>query len=90
MKILPKRKKGIVYTFPRFVDTLIKLSYLYVRRSEELMAQIELPSETFILLLEKLELSKGFLNLEKRTNKPHISQTSLLPSQEVVDMIEDA
>ncbi len=54
------------------------------------MKQIELPCETFVLLLEKLELSKGFLNLEKKTNKPHISKTSLLPTQEVVDMIEDA
>jgi len=54
------------------------------------MSQIKLPAETFVLLLEKLELSKGFLTLEKRTNKPHISKTSLLPSQEVIDMIEDA
>ena len=52
--------------------------------------QVELPAEAFVLLLEKLELSKGFLNLEKMTNKPHISKTSLLPSKELVDLIEDA
>lgn len=52
--------------------------------------QVELPAEAFVLLLEKLELSKGFLNLEKMTNKPHISKTSLLPSKDLVDLIEDA
>lgn len=54
------------------------------------MRQVELPSETFVLLLEKLELSKGFLNLEKMTNKPHVSRTSLLPTKELVELIEDA
>jgi hypothetical protein len=43
-----------------------------------------------VLLLEKLELSKGFLNLEKMTFKPHVSKTSLLPDKELVDLIEDA
>ena len=43
-----------------------------------------------MLLLEKLELSKGFLNLEKMTNKPHVSKTSLLPSKDLVDLIEEA
>ena len=42
------------------------------------------------MLLEKLELSSGFLNLEKKTNKPHTSRTSLLPSKEIVNLISSA
>jgi len=38
IRISPKKNKGICFTFSRFIDTLIKLSYLYVRRSEELMS----------------------------------------------------
>lgn len=30
IKICLKKPKGLVYTFPRFVDTLVKLSYLYI------------------------------------------------------------
>ena len=71
----------MVFTFGKFLDTLVKLSYLYVRRSEDLMSQIELPSETFVLLLEKLEI---------KTNKPNISKITLLPSEQVIQLIEDA
>ena len=45
------------------------------------MSQIELPSETFVLLLEKLEI---------KTNKPNISKITLLPSEQVIQLIEDA
>jgi len=37
-----------------------------------------------------MELSSGFLNLEKKTNKPHTSRTSLLPSKEVINLINGA
>ena len=39
------------------------------------------------LLLERFELSKGFNNLEKRTNKPHTSNITLLPSRGVISQI---
>ena len=35
-------------------------------------------AEKFAALLERMELSKGFLNLEKKTYKPHFAKTSLL------------
>lgn len=37
MKISPSKPKGLVFNFPKFIDTLVKLSYLYIRRSDELM-----------------------------------------------------
>lgn len=40
-------------------------------------------SEMLALLLERFELSKGFNNLEKKTNRPHTSGSTLLPSKSV-------
>jgi hypothetical protein len=37
--------------------------------------------EMFCLLLERMELSKGFINFEKRTFKPHTSKITLLPNK---------
>ena len=84
------KAKGKYLTFSKFIDLLIKISYLYARDSTETPNQMEMPSEIFIMLLEKLELSGGFLNLEKKTNKPHTSRTSLLPSREIVSLINNA
>ena len=40
-----------------------------------------LESEMVCLLLERMELSKGFNTLEWRTNKPHTAQITLLPNK---------
>ena len=41
-------------------------------------------AEMLCLLLERLELSQGFNNLEKKTNRPHTSKITLLPSKQVI------
>ena len=87
---LLKKAKGKYLTFSKFIDLLVKISYLYAREAQEVPDEFELPSEIFIMLLEKLELSNGFLNLEKKTNKPHVSRTSLLPSKEIMTLISNA
>jgi hypothetical protein len=89
-RIWLKKRKGKHFTFSKFVDILMKIAYLYARESEDIPSECEIPSEIFIMLLEKLELSSGFLNLEKKTNKPHTSRTSLLPSKEVINLIRGA
>lgn len=89
-KVCYKKQKGKCYTFSKFIDTLIKISYLYARDSQEISSNNEIPSEIFTALLEKMELSLGFLNLEKKTNKPHTSRTSLLPSHEILTLIDNA
>jgi hypothetical protein len=43
-----------------------------------------LEAEMVCLLLERMELSRGFGNLEKKTNRPHTSKITLLPSKQVV------
>jgi hypothetical protein len=44
-------------------------------------------AEMLCLLLERLELSRGFNNLEKRTHRPHTSNITLLPSRQVVKLL---
>ena len=36
-----------------------------------------------------MELSRGFLNIEKLTNKPHTSKVSLIPSNVIMKKISD-
>jgi hypothetical protein len=47
-------------------------------------------SEMLCLLLERLELSTGFNNLEKKTNRPHTSKITLLPSRSVISHLTEA
>jgi hypothetical protein len=42
------------------------------------------------LLLERMELSKGFMNFEKKTCKPHTSKLTLLPSKTMIQQIQFA
>jgi len=37
--------------------------------------------EGLCLLLERMELSKGFINFQQQTNRPHTSKNSLLPTK---------
>jgi hypothetical protein len=43
-----------------------------------------LDAEMLCLLLERMELSKGFINFEKKTHKPHTSKITVLPSKSVL------
>jgi hypothetical protein len=42
------------------------------------------------LLLERMELSKGFVNIEKKTYRPHTSKLTLLPSRAIIQQINYA
>ena len=44
-------------------------------------------AEKFTCLLERMELSKGFLNFEKKTHTPHHSKTSLLLPKRVMQRL---
>ena len=47
-------------------------------------------AEMVCLLLERMELSKGFANVEKKTFKPHTSKVTLLPSRATLNHIQNA
>ena len=62
--------------------------YSHAKKEDALVEGVTIvPAELFCILLERMELSKGFLNLEKKTYRPHTSRTTLLPSFEIVRMI---
>ena len=46
--------------------------------------------EMLCLLLERMELSKGFSTFEKKTHKPHTSKITMLPSRHLIRSIEAA
>jgi hypothetical protein len=43
-----------------------------------------LEAEMLCLMLERMELSKGFSTIEIKTNRPHTSKITLLPSKAVI------
>lgn len=54
------------------------------------VSQDLLESEMVCLLLERMELSKGFNTLEQRTNRPHTAQITLLPNKQVIRSLNAA
>jgi len=80
---------GKYFTFFKFVDFLAKSSNCAYQPSNSEDSQINtidnlLVSEMLCLLLERMELSRGFSNLEKKTNRPHTSKITLLPSKNAI------
>jgi hypothetical protein len=49
-----------------------------------------LEAEMLSLLLERMEMSKGFIGIEKKTYKPHTSKATLLPSKVVASNLTAA
>jgi len=75
---------GKLFTFLKFLDLLVRFSKAsYGSQDSELGSpqQNLIQAEMLCLLLERMELSKGFLNFEKKTSKPHTSKLTLLPSK---------
>ena len=64
-----------------FIDSLVRCAHLAYNTMQNTQF---LSAEMVCLLLERMELSKGFVNFEKKTNKPHISRTSLIPSKNMI------
>ena len=90
------KRAGRFFTFAKFLDVLMKcakmtfseqassadkLAYSAYRQSKLLEA------EMLCLLLERMELSQGFNNHEKKTNRPHTSKITLLPRKQVMSSL---
>lgn len=93
------KKLGSHYTFPKFLDTLVKLAKMTFSgfsTGNQQQLQVDnngnslMEAEMVCLLLERLELSRGFNNLEKKTNRPHTSKITLLPSKHVIQHLTAA
>ena len=81
---------GKYFTYFKFLDLIVKcakVSFSGSSASSERQIYSNYQNSTLTeaemlcLLLERLELSKGFNNLEKQTNRPHTSKITLLPNK---------
>jgi hypothetical protein len=78
---------GKQFTFLKFIDLLVRLSkasYGNQDLDEDSPSQNLILAEMICLLFERMELSKGFLNFEKKTSRPHTSKLTLLPSKQMI------
>jgi hypothetical protein len=82
------KKVGKHFTFFRFLDLIMKCAKMtftgYSTGSEsQIYSNFQqsslLEAEMLCLLLERMELSRGFGNLEKKTYRTHTSKITLLP-----------
>lgn len=83
---------GRVFTFHKFIDLLVRFSKASYGNSEMNGDQSNnlIVAEMLCLLLERMELSKGFLNFEKKSSRPHSSKLTLLPSKGMIQQINFA
>lgn len=70
----------------KFIDFLVKCAKATYNDGSNSNKLIE--AEMFCLILERMELSKGFMNFEKKTFKPHTSKITLLPSKQTLAQIQ--
>lgn len=70
---------GRVFTFMHFLDMIVR--YALVAYSVKTESGGLILAEALCMLLERMELSKGFVNFEKRSHRPHTSKQTLLPSK---------
>lgn len=80
---------GTVFTFAKFAYTLVKVAFFAYENPVVLSATSKSrvsysTAERLCMLLERMELSDGFVNLEKKTNRPHMARTSLLPPETII------
>jgi len=85
-----KKDLGTVFTLSRFCTSLIHFSIFSFSKNNQLNLNNINNQEKFLLLLEKLENSKGFQNFEKKSNRPHTNKLTLIPSKSVLKMINSS
>ena len=84
----PKKDMGNVFTLSRFCVSLIHFSIFSYSKNNQINLNNINDCEKFLLFLEKLENSKGFRNFQKKSNKPHTTNFSMIPKKSVLKMIE--
>lgn len=81
---------GRYFTFFKFLDLLVQVAVnafsdpLFSKN----LAQPMLTVEMVILVLERMELSPGFTQIEKKTNRTHAATATLLPSRALARQIQ--
>eukprot|EP01022_Parablepharisma_sp_SALTPOND_P020353 TRINITY_DN368_c4_g1_i1.p2 TRINITY_DN368_c4_g1~~TRINITY_DN368_c4_g1_i1.p2 ORF type:complete len:718 (-),score=69.14 TRINITY_DN368_c4_g1_i1:6194-8347(-) len=77
---------GTVLNFAKFLYLIVKIAYFAYDGTAEgsVTGGNYSVAERLCFLLERMELSNGFVNLEKKTNRPHTARTSLLPPDQII------
>jgi len=80
---------GKYFTFFRFLDFLVQVAasafsdpYFSKSQSQPLIC-----AEMVILVLERMELSPGFIQIEKKTSRTHQASVTLLPKKTIITQI---
>lgn len=74
-----------LFTFGFFLDFLVLIALTsYVE--DEVFQKVTIP-ESVVLLLERMELSRGFSNFEEKMHRTHSAASSLLPPNHIIQMI---
>ena len=84
---------GRMFTFLKFIDLLVRFSKASYGTADTDLgspSQNLILAEMICLLLERMELSKGFVNIEKKTYRPHTSKLTLIPSRAIIQQINYA
>jgi hypothetical protein len=71
-----KRVSGSRFTFFHFLDFLVQLSWTAFSSSKRVIL-----SEMLCMSLERMELSKGMRELDRKITRTQFSKLSLLPSK---------
>lgn len=81
--IEPDYERGQCFTLTKFVMSIYLAAILGYQHDTSMADRPNI--EKLLLILERMELSKGFMQIEKKTSRPHQAKTSLLPSKNVIN-----
>ena len=83
-----KHDTGTVFTLSRFFAYLIRCTFITnCLYSENKQSETLQNTQKFVELLERMEISNGFLNLEKKTFSTHNSKTSLIIPKNILKQV---
>ena len=82
-----ERDFGTLFTFARFCAFIVRAAMIAYIDAPGLNGRSFNSSERFALLLERMELSSGMLNFERKTSSTHNSKSTLVVPREVLQKV---
>jgi hypothetical protein len=79
---------GRYFDFFKFIRSIMKISEISFERMEINLNRKLNTFEKMCLLFERMELSEGFLSIEKKTAKTHNKKTSVILPKEIADRVK--
>jgi hypothetical protein len=82
-----KKDLGVVLTLSKLCLSLIHFAVMSYNKQVQNNLSTITDAEKLLLFLERLETSQGYINLEKLSHKPQTAKITLIPSKDVIRMI---